>query len=78
MGELDSRGRLWTTQTRTLNQLVEGSSPSRLTELLREPKTESRADERGSSVVREDVATRSVCEEWRALTAAWPLDRVKS
>jgi hypothetical protein len=62
----------------TLNQLVEGSSPSRLTELLREPKTESRADERGSSVVREDVATRSVCEEWRALTAAWPLDRVKS
>ena len=62
----------------TLNQLVEGSSPSRLTELLRETKTESRAHRRGSSVVREEVATRSVCEEWRALTAAWPRDRVKS
>jgi hypothetical protein len=53
----------WTVQCETLNQLVEGSSPSRLTELFKESMTESRADGRGSSVVREEVATRSVCEE---------------
>jgi hypothetical protein len=52
MGEMDFRGRLWTTQARTLNQLVEGSSPSRLTQHLTEAMTEGRALMRGSSVVR--------------------------
>ena len=38
----------WTVQPETLNQLVVGSSPTRLTIQLRTPKMESRAGWRGS------------------------------
>ncbi|MDF2761674.1 MAG: hypothetical protein K0S83_408, partial [Thermomicrobiales bacterium] len=44
----------------TLNQLVEGSSPSRLTNDLRGNKRPSRATRRGSSVLSEQPATESV------------------
>jgi hypothetical protein len=43
----------------TLNQLVEGSSPSRLTQHLRGTLTEGRAIERGSSVACGQIAFRS-------------------
>ena len=51
---------VWTTQARTLNQLVEGSSPSRLTNDLRGNKRPSRATRRGSTVLSEQPATESV------------------
>ena len=41
----------WMAQPETLNQLVEGSSPSRLTQHHRGPMTEGRAHGRGSSFV---------------------------
>ena len=50
----------WTTQGETLNQLVEGSSPSRLTGNDRATKKESRAKWRGSLFPREIAATESV------------------
>jgi hypothetical protein len=48
-----------TGQRETLNQLVEGSSPSRLTRDQTGTMTQSRALQRGSSVVREQIAIRS-------------------
>jgi hypothetical protein len=49
-----------TGQRETLNQLVEGSSPSRLTGNDKETKNQSRAEWRGSSVPGERFAAESV------------------
>jgi hypothetical protein len=53
MRVVDGSERPRTGQRETLNQLVEGSSPSRLTQHLRGTTTEGRARGRGSSVLRE-------------------------
>jgi hypothetical protein len=59
MGRMNVRGHRWTTQSRTLNQLVEGSSPSRLTGNVRAIKNQSRANRRGS-FVHDEMAAESV------------------
>jgi len=60
MGEMDVHGPLRTNQSRTLNQLVEGSSPSRLTGHTKGTKRQSRANWRGSSFLVGGFPTLSV------------------
>jgi len=60
MRRMDSCGLPWTNQARTLNQLVEGSSPSRLTGNVKATKNQSRASWRGSSYLGEMSAAESV------------------
>ena len=50
----------WMVQWETLNQLVEGSSPSRLTGNVRATNSQSRAEWRGSSVPGGQFAAESV------------------